>query len=85
MGHNLPLSGHTHALDGCPYLQQRLHCGTPTCLVAGAMVRRCLLYIKAWPTRLRIMRPARESLMSNQRVPVSERREFQVRCGPEFS
>jgi len=84
MGHNLPLSGHTHALDGCPYLQQRLHCGMPTCLVAGTTVRRCLPYIKARPTRLRIMRPVRESSMSNQRVPVSEWGEFQVRRGPEF-
>ena len=85
MGHSLPLSRQIHAFDGCPNLQQRLHCGTPTCLVAGATVRQCLPYIKAWPTRFRLMRPARESSILNQRVPMLERGEFRVRHGLEFS
>ena len=79
IGHSLPLRGQIRAFDGCPNLQQQLHCGTPICFTAGAMTRRCFPYINARLTRLRMLRPDLESSMSNQRVPVSECGVFLVR------
>ena len=55
--------------------------GEPTRFSAGAMTRRCLPYMKDFPTRFFIERPLRESWMSNHIVPESEDREFRERRG----
>ena len=76
MGQIFPLRGQTRASERCPKRQHRLHCGTPERRSAGETTRRCLPYMKLRPTRLRRLRPARESAISNQTVQVSERAPF---------